>query len=320
MGYDRNGLGWKKVGRGNVSPITINLPKIGIKHGICLNERMEADMEGFYEELRELLEITEQGLLDRYHLICSQSPRAGAFMYDNHTIADFDGEHIESAMRHGTQAIGFVGLAETLQALFGKNQIDLEIRKKGLEIVKYIYDFTKEASERNNLNFSCYFTPAESCAGKMCMLTKEEFGEIPNVTDREYFTNSVHVPVWEEVGLFEKIDIEKEFNPYGLGGEITYTEVESKIMNNPQAVETLINYAMDNDICYFAVNFPIDTCLDCGLSDDIVDTCPKCGSHNIEHLARITGYLTTSVEKMNKGKQAEVRDRFKHSKKTNFKE
>lgn len=318
MGYDRNGLGWKKVGRGNVSPVTINLPKIGIKHGICLDERTEADLDGFYKELQEVLELSEKCLLDRYKLICSQPPKAGAFMYDNNVAAGFDGKTIESVMKHGTQAIGFVGLAETCQALFGKNQVDKKTREKALDIIKYIYNFTKEASERNNLNFSCYFTPAESCAGKICRLTKEEFGEIKNVTDRNYFTNSVHIPVWEKVGLFEKIDIEKEFNPYGLGGQITYCEVESKIVNNPEAIEKLVDYAMNNDICYFAVNFPIDTCLDCGLSEDINDTCPICGSHNIEHLARITGYLTTSIEKMNKAKQAEVYDRFKHSKNTNW--
>lgn len=318
MGFDRNGLGWKKVGRGNVSPVTINLPKIGIKHGICLNERTTADLDGFYKELKEVLKISEKCLLDRYKLICSQNPKSGAFMYNNNTADGFDGKTIESVMCHGTQAIGFVGLAETCQALFGKNQVDKETREKALDIVKYIYNFTKEASERNNLNFSCYFTPAESCAGKICRLTKEEFGEIKNITDREYFTNSVHVPVWEQVGLFEKINIEKEFNPYGLGGQITYCEVESKIVNNPEAIEKLVDYAMNNDICYFAVNFPIDTCLDCGLSEDINDTCPACGSHNIEHLARITGYLTTSIEKMNKAKQAEVHDRFKHSKNTNW--
>ena len=195
MGFDRHGLGWKKVGRGNVSPVTINLPKIGIKHGICLGERNSADLDGFYKELREVLEISELCLLDRYKLICSQNPKSGSFMYDNNTISDFDGETVESAMKHGTQAIGFVGLAETCQALFGKNQVDKETREKALDIVKYIFNFTKEASERNNLNFSCYFTPAESCAGKICRLTREEFGKIKNITDREYFTNSVHVPV-----------------------------------------------------------------------------------------------------------------------------
>ena len=195
MGFDRNGLGWKKVGRGNVSPVTINLPKIGIKHGICLNQRAEADLDGFYRELQEVLELNEKCLLDRYKLICSQPPKAGAFMYDNGVAAGFDGKTIESVMSHGTQAIGFVGLAETCQALFGKNQVDKDTREKALDIIKYIYNFTKEASERNNLNFSCYFTPAESCAGKICRLTREEFGEIKNVTDREYFTNSVHVPV-----------------------------------------------------------------------------------------------------------------------------
>src|SRR5574344_1160608 len=316
LGYDRHGFGYSKVGRGNVTPITINLPKLGIKYGICLGKRDKADLDGFYKELDELLSLVEKGLVERYNFICSQNPKAGPFMYENGTIRGFDGENIASAMKHGTQAIGRIGLAETCQALFGKNQLEPGIHDWAMKMIKHIYEFTKEASDRENLNFSCYFTPAESCCYTLCRKTREEFGSIKNITDKEFFTNSIHVPVWEQVGIFQKIDCEAPFCKYGTAGCITYTEFESKIMNNPEAVESIINYAMDNNIPYFAINFPIDTCLSCGFSGDINETCPKCGKGDIEHLARVTGYLTTDVSHFNKGKQQEVQYRYKHTQKT----
>ena len=316
LGYDRHGFGYSKVGRGNITPMTLNLPKLGIKYGICLGEREEADISGFYNELDELLDLVETGLVDRYKFICSQNPKSGPFMYHNHTIRGFDGENIESAMKHGTNAIGVLGIAETCQALFGKNHTDKEVHAFAMDLIKYIYNFTKEAGDRNDMNFSCYFTPAESCCHTMCRKTREEFGSIPCVTDKEFFTNSIHVPVWEEVGIFEKIDIEAPFCEFGTAGCITYTEFESKIMNNPEAVESIINYAMKNNVPYLAINFPIDTCLDCGFSGDIAEVCPKCNGGTIEHLARVTGYLTTDVSHFNKGKKDEVQYRYKHSQKT----
>lgn len=309
---DRHGFGYSKIGRGNINPITINLPKIGIKHGICLGKRETADMEGFYKELQEVLKLCEKSLIERYHWLCQQSPKSAPFLYQNETMRGFDGETVESVLKHGSQAIGFLGLAETCQALFGKDQTDAETRKKAVEIVKYIYDFTKEASERNDLNFSCYFTPAEGCCYTICQKTKEEFGEIPNITDKEFFTNSVHCPVWSKISAFDKIDYESEFSKYGTAGQICYIEVDSKGIKNLEGIEQVINYAMDHNIAYFAINFPIETCLNCGFSDDIPGSCPKCGSKNIERLARVTGYLSTSVEHFNKGKQAEVALRFKN--------
>ena len=309
---DRHGFGYSKIGRGNINPVTINLPKIGIKHGICLGERKTADMEGFYKELQEVLRLCEKSLVERYHWLCQQSPKSAPFLYQNETMRGFDGETVESVLKHGSQAIGFLGLAETCQALFGKDQTDIETRKKAVEIVKYIYDFTKEASERNDLNFSCYFTPAEGCCYTICQKTKEEFGEIPNITDKEFFTNSVHCPVWSKISAFNKIDYESEFSKYGTAGQICYIEVDSKGIKNLEGIEQVINYAMDHNIAYFAINFPIETCLNCGFSDDIPGNCPKCGSKNIERLARVTGYLSTSVEHFNKGKQAEVSLRFKN--------
>lgn len=309
---DRHGFGYSKVGRGNINPITINLPKIGIKHGICLGERAAADMEGFYKELRELLELCEKSLVERYEWLCQQSPKSAPFLYQNQTMRGFDGKTTESVLKHGTQAIGFLGMAETCQALFGKDHTDKEVRKKAVEIVKFIYDFTKEASDRNDLNFSCYFSPAEGCCYTICQKTKEEFGEIPNITDKEFFTNSIHCPVWSQISAFDKIDYESEFSKFGTAGQICYVEVDSKGIKNQEAIEQLINYAMDKNIAYFAINFPIETCLDCGYNDDIPDNCPKCGSSNIERLARVTGYLSTSVEHFNKGKQQEVSLRYKN--------
>lgn len=316
MSYDRHGFGYSKVGRGNVSPVTINLPKIGLKHGIALGTRKTADINGFWKELDEVLAIVEKALVSRYNHICKQNPKAAPFMYKNETIRGFDGENIASAMRHGSQAVGVLGIAEMCQALFGKNHLDPEVHQFVTKLVQHISDFCKEASERNDLNFGVYYTPAESCCYTICKRTRDEFGEIPNITDKEFFTNSIHVPVWEEVDVFKKIDIEAPLCKYGTSGCITYTEFESKIMDNPEAVEQIINYAMDNDVPYFAINFPIDTCLGCGYSDDIADECPICHSTNIEHLARVTGYLTTDVSHFNKGKQEEVKYRYKHTKKT----
>lgn len=313
MSYDRHGFGYSKVGRGNVSPVTINLPKIGIKHGICLGDRKNPDLDGFWIELDEVLNLTEKALLERYHYICNQDPRGASFMYDNGTMRGFDGKSVESVMKHGSQAIGMIGMAETLQALFGKNQLDPDARDFALKVVEHISDYAKEASERNDLNFGVYFTPAEGCCYTICQKLKDEYGIIPNITDKEFLTNSIHVPVWENITAFEKIDIEATFCKYGTSGCITYVEFDSKIINNLQAVESVINYAMEHNIPYFAINFPLDTCIDCHYQGDIPEEgCPICGSKNIERLARVTGYLTSDVSHFNKGKQDEVRHRYKH--------
>lgn len=322
VGTDRNGLGNIKVGRGNISPITIVLPKIAIEYGICKGTRRQPNLVGFFKKLDEILAITEKGLMDRFNYIASQNPKSAPFMYKNGTAKEAESckDNVYDMVKHGTNAIGFIGLAETLQALIGKNQTDEAARELGLIIVKHICDYTKEASERNNLNFSCYFTPAENCCYKLMGKLKQEFGVIPNVTENEYLTNSIHVPVWEEIGVFDKIDIESEFVNYGTGGCITYVEFDSTIKNNLNALEKVVDYAMAKGVPYLAINFPIDTCLDCGLNEEIIDKCPRCNSSNIEHLARVTGYLSTDYRNFNKGKQQEVEMRFKHSKLTNFEE
>lgn len=322
MGYDRNGLGYSKLGRGNVCPTTINLPKLGIKHGICLGERDTADLDGFWEELDEVLHLAEMSLVDRFYHVCKQSVASAKFMYGNGTIADYDKasyKGIYEAMKHGTLAVGYIGIAEMCQALFGKDHSeDDEVWKFALSVVKHIYDFCVEASEKHGLNFSCYATPAENLCRTYATALKKEFGVIPKVTDREYITNSHHVPVWQKVSIYRKLELEAPFCKYPTGGCITYIELESSIMKNEKAVEDIIDYAMSLDIPYLAFNFPIDSCLKCGYQGEIGYNCPKCGNTEIQRLRRVTGYLTTDYRNFNAGKIKECLDRVKHSNYTDF--
>ena len=322
MGYDRNGLGYSKVGRGNVCPTTINLPKIGIKHGICLGERNTPDLNGFWDELNEVLYLTELSLVDRFYHVCKQSVASAKFMYGNGTVADFDKasfKGIYEAMKHGTLAVGYTGIAEMCQALFGKDHSeDEEVWKFALSVVEHIYKYCQSASEKHNLNFSCYATPAENLCKTFAQALKKEFGEIPRVTDREYITNSHHVPVWQKVSIYRKLELEAPFCKYPTGGCITYIELESSVMNNEKAIEDIIDYAMSLDIPYLAFNFPIDSCLKCGYQGEINYNCPKCGNTEIQRLRRVTGYLTTDYRNFNAGKIKECLDRVKHSNYTNL--
>ena len=324
IGFDRHGMGFRKTGRGNISPATMILPALGIKYGICTGERTKPDVDGFFEALDDLLDVTVSSLIDRYEYICSQNIKAGYFMYENEDMADgkkaVEAKDVEVAMKHGTLAIGFIGIANTCYAMFGKyhNQ-SKKVFNFAERIVERIYDYAAEASEKYNLNFSCYATPAENSCYTICSALRREYGTIEGVTDKEYLTNSIHVPVSEKVSIYEKLDLEAKLAKYCTGGNITYVELESGVMNNPTAIRKIIDYAMNHNVGYLALNFPIDTCKDCGSSvGEFEEVCPVCGSHHIESLRRVTGYLTTDYRKFNKGKIAEVKDRFKHSKITTF--
>lgn len=324
IGFDRHGMGFRKTGRGNISPATMILPTLGIKYGICTGERTKPDVDGFFEALDDLLDVTVSSLIDRYEYICSQNIKAGYFMYENEDMADgkkaVEAKDVEVAMKHGTLAIGFIGIANTCYAMFGKyhNQ-SKKVFNFAERIVKRIYDYAAEMSEKYNLNFSCYATPAENSCYTICSALRREYGTIEGVTDKEYLTNSIHVPVSEKVSIYEKLDLEAKLAKYCTGGNITYVELESGVMNNPTAIRKIIDYAMNHNVGYLALNFPIDTCKDCGSSvGEFEEVCPVCGSHRIESLRRVTGYLTTDYRKFNKGKIAEVKDRFKHSKITTF--
>lgn len=264
----------------------------------------------FLELLDQKIHEAKDMLIERFEYICSQSPDSAKFMYENGTMEGYIPEEgIRSALKHGTLAMGSLALAETLQILIKKDHTT----KEGMDLAKKIYKLFKdrcsEFKEKYKLNFGVYYTPAESLAYTAMQKFKSKYGVIPNVSDRDYFTNSIHVPVWKELSPFEKIDIESQLTGYSSAGCITYTKFDTSARNNIDALETMVNYAMDRDIPYFAINLPNDTCLDCGYCDEFNDKCPVCGSKNIQQLRRVTGYLSTDYRNFNKGKIAEVLDR-----------
>jgi len=322
MGRDRHGLGYSKIGRGNVCPTTMNLPKIGIRHGICLGERKVADIAGFWQELDEVLALTETSLVDRFYHICAQPVQCAPFMYQNGTVADYKEANFKGvyeSMKHGTLAMGYIGIAEMCQALFGKDHSeDPKVHDFALSVVAHIYQWAKDASERHNLNFGCYATPAESLCRTYAKALRDEFGVLPHITDREYITNSHHVPVWQKVSINKKLETEAPFCKYATAGCITYIELESAVMQNQKAIASIVDYAMSLDIPYLAFNFPIDTCLKCGYQGEIEYNCPRCGNTEIQRLRRVTGYLTSDFRRFNQGKIAECLDRVKHSNYSSF--
>lgn len=296
----------QKDGRGNICPVTIILPTLAMQ---------TKDVEKFMKLLDKKIDEAKDMLIERFNIICSQSPAAAKFMWDNHTMVGYrSDEGVKSAIKHGTLAIGQLGLAETLQILIGKDQTDPE----GLEIAKRIEklftDKCNEFKKQYSLNFGVYYTPAESLCHTALKKFRDKYGIIPKVSDREYFTNSIHVPVWEEVDPFEKIDIESQLTGYSSAGCITYVELPSSAVNNTEALETIVNYAMDHDIPYFAINLPNDFCEDCGYTGELPSKCPKCGGDHIKRLRRVTGYLSTDYHHFNHGKLCESNDRVKHVK------
>jgi len=274
----------------------------------------ESIVGSFMNLLDEKIHEAKDMLIERFEWICSQSPESARFMYENGVMAGYVPEEgIRSALKHGTIVIGQLGLAETLQILIGCDHTE----EKGMELAKKIEGLFKkrcaEFKEEYKLNFGVYYTPAENLCHTALKKFKERYGVIKNVSDKEFFTNSMHVPVWKEMSPFEKIDIESQLTGYSSAGCITYIELDSGIKNNLEALETLVNYAMDKDIPYFAVNVPNDTCLECGYCDEFNDHCPECGSDHIQQLRRVTGYLTGSYKSaFNKGKIQETEMRVKH--------
>ena len=307
-GYDINGFGQLKDGRGNICPVTIILPTLAMEAG---------NVEDFMVLLDEKIHEAKDMLLERFEYICSQSPSSAKFMYENGTMAGYVPEEgIRSALKHGTIVIGQLGLAECLQILIGCDHTTTEGMKLAKRIEQLFKDRCAEFKQTYKLNFGVYYTPAENLCYTAMKKFKEDFGELPNISDRDYFTNSMHVPVWKEISPFDKIDIESELTGYSGAGCITYVELEGAVLKNLDALEQIVTYAMDKDIPYFAINVPNDTCNECGWTGEIENECPECGSNNIQRLRRVTGYLTGNyTTAFNYGKQKEVEDRFKHSKK-----
>jgi len=323
-GWDINGFGQLKDGRGNICPVTIIMPTLAmeakekIKTYVKLSNSEESEyniVDEFLSLLNTKIHEAKDMLLERFEWICSQSSESAKFMYENGVMEGYDGEDIRSALKHGTLALGQIGLAETLQILIGCDHTT----EKGMELAKRIEQLFKDRctkfKEKYKLNFGVYYTPAENLCFTAMKKFQEQYGEIPNVSDKKFFTNSIHVPVWLNMKPFEKIDIESQLTGYSSAGCITYVELEGSVKNNLSALETIVNYAMDKDIPYFAINVPNDMCTNCGYCDDINNVCPMCGCGEIRRLRRVTGYLTGDYKTaFNEGKQQEVEMRVKHQK------
>ncbi len=289
-GWDVNGLGQQKDGRGNICPVTIILPTLAMetKEKVQFDNRDEI-INAFMKLLDTKITEAKDMLLERYRWICSQPAASARFMYENGLMAGYDGKNIESALKHGTLVIGQLGLAETLEILIGCNHTT----EYGMEVAKKIESLFKERcsqfKKEYSLNFGVYYSPAENLCYTAMKKFRDKYGVIKNVSDHDFFTNSTHIPVWEKIGVFEKIDLESQLTGYSSAGCITYVELESTVKHNLKSLETVVLYAMDHDIPYFAINVPNDTCLNCGFTDEFNEECPQCGGHEIQQLRRVTG-------------------------------
>ena len=310
-GWDINGFGQLKDGRGNICPVTVILPTLAMEVD---GEIGHKNLKEFFELLDKKIHEAKDQLIERFDYICSQPAASAKFMYENGLMAGYIPEEgIRSALKHGTLALGQLGLAETLQILIGCDHTE----EKGMELAKQIEQLFKdrcaEFKQNYSFNFGVYYTPAENLCYTAMKKFTDKYGEIPNISDKEFFTNSMHVPVWKDISIFDKIDIESQLTGYSSAGCITYIELDAGIKNNIDALEQIINYAMDKDIPYFAVNVPVDECLNCGYSGEFNDSCPECNSDHIQQLRRVTGYLTGNYKTaFNKGKQQEVEMRIRH--------
>lgn len=315
-GFDVNGLGQLKDGRGNICPVTIILPTLAMEAKESFtNEYDDSIVERFMEILSQKIDEAKDMLIERFEHICSQSPESAKFMYENGTMEGYIPEEgIRSALKHGTLAIGQLGLAESLQILIGENQLSERGMNLAIEIEKLFKEKCIKFKNEYKLNFGVYYSPAENLCYTSMQKFKEKYGVIKNVSDKEFFTNSTHVPVWEKISAFKKIDTEAQLAQYSSAGCITYVELDGDATKNLEAIEQLVNYAMDKDLPYFAINVPNDMCNECGHTGIIDQNCPMCGGEDISRLRRVTGYLTGNyTTAFNKGKQQEVKMREKHN-------
>ena len=271
------------TGRGNLSFTTVNLVRIGIKHGICLGERKEADWEGFYKELDEKMDLVKDELLERFEFQANQHVRNFPFLMGQGNWFGSEklgwNDTLRDVIKHGTLSIGFIGLAETLVAMTGKHHgEDEDARDLGLDIITHMRERCDQYSKKYKLNFSLLATPAEGIAGRFTKIDRKEYGKIPGVTDRDFYTNSFHVPVYYPISAFEKIEIEAPYHNLCNAGHITYIELDGDPSQNLSAFEAVIRKMHDEGIGYGSVNHPVDRDPVCGFSGIITgERCPHCG-------------------------------------------
>ncbi len=302
-------------GKGNLSFNTINLVKLGIES--------KGNEEVFYKKLDEMMDIALEGLLHRFERQAKQKAKCSDFMmregvWENGEKLNPD-DDVRELLKHGTVSIGFIGLAECLKAMYGKHHgEDEKVWDKGYQIIKYMKEYCDRKSDEYNMNISLFATPAEGTAGKFTKKDKKDFGEIEGVTNRAYYTNSFHIPVYYPITAYKKIELEAPFHELCNAGAISYIELDGNARNNQEAFMKIVQFALRNNISYFSVNHPVDRCPVCSYEGIIGSVCPKCGVEEKEvhfsRLRRVTGYLTGDYQtRFNSAKQAEVEDRVKHA-------
>ncbi len=302
------------TGRGNLSFTSINLPRLGlISHG---------DISEFYGKLDAMIALCIDQLLDRFEIQCRKKVRNFPFLMGDGIWLDSEklgpDDEIREVLKHGTLSLGFIGLAECLKALTGVHQGESEkAQELGLEIISHMRKKLDEAAQKFKLNFSLLATPAEGLAGRFVEIDRKRFGSIPGITDREYYTNSFHIPVYFPIVAYEKIRLEAPYHAYTNAGHITYVELDGDPAKNPSSLEAIIRCMKENGVGYGSINHPLDRDPVCGYNGIINGTCPKCGRTEndgppFERIRRITGYLVGTLDRFNNAKRAEVRDRFKH--------
>ena len=300
--------------RGNLSFTSINLPRIAIK--------AKGDVTWFFEELERTMDLVRDQLLERLEIISKKKVRNFPFLMGEGVWIDSENldwdDSVAEVLKHGTLSIGFIGLAETLVALRGKHHgEDASSQNLGLEIVGAIRKYCDETSKKLHLNFTCLATPAEGLSGRFVRIDKEKFGILPGITDREYYTNSFHVPVYYPITAFEKIRLEAPYHALTNAGHISYIEMDGDPTKNLDAFEKVVRYMHDQGIGYGSINHPVDRDPDCGYNGIIGDTCPKCGrkeeeGHAFDRIRRITGYLVGNLSRFNNAKRKEESERVKH--------
>jgi ribonucleoside-triphosphate reductase len=300
-------------GRGNLSFTTINLPRLGIKN--------RGNIDSFYKDLDDTINLVTEQLIERFEIQASKQVHNFPFLMGQGIWIDSErlgkDDEIREILKHGTLSIGFIGLAECLKALVGAHHGESkESQKLGLEIIGHMRKRMDEASRQFKMNFTLLATPAEGTAGRFVKIDREVYGNIKGVTDREYYTNSFHVPVYYETTAFEKINAEAPYHELTNAGHITYVELDGDPTQNLDAFEKIVKAMKEAGVGYGSINHPVDRDPVCGYTGIIGDTCPKCGREEgkikFDRIRRITGYLVGTLDRFNDAKRAEERDRVKH--------
>ncbi|MDD7020948.1 MAG: anaerobic ribonucleoside triphosphate reductase, partial [Hornefia butyriciproducens] len=308
-------------GRGNLSFTSINLPRLAIK--------AKGDQEIFFENLDHMIDLCIGQLMERFRIQGQKKVKNFPFLMGQGVWIDSDKlgpeDTVEEVIRHGTLTIGFIGLAECLKALIGQHHGESpEAEQLGIEIVAYMRKRMDEEARKTGLNWSLIATPAEGLSGRFVRIDRERFGVIPGVTDREYYTNSFHIPVYYEISAFDKIRKEAPFHELTNGGHISYIELDGDPLKNLEAYESVVRCMKESGIGYGSINHPVDRDPVCGYTGIIDNECPSCGRRegdgnpNFERIRRITGYLVGTMDNWNDAKTAEERDRVKHGLSSGF--